>query len=63
MLKVLYGFRMLPSGLYEIPQRKFAQKPTQAICDKKYGFFQQDVAFFKEVAQELGLLPNKNPLM
>lgn len=41
------------------PKESLPKKPTQAICDKKYGFFQQDVAFFKEVAQELGLLPNK----
>lgn len=41
------------------PKESLPKKPTKAICDKKYGFFQQDVTFFKEVAQELGLLPNK----
>jgi dGTPase len=35
------------------------KKPTQNIADKKYGFFQSDAAFFKEVADELGLIPNK----
>jgi len=35
------------------------KKPTQNISDKKYGFFQSDKDFFKEVAEELGLIPNK----
>jgi dGTPase len=41
------------------PKESLPKKPTQDICDKKYGFFQSDVAFFKEVASELGLIPNK----
>lgn len=41
------------------PKESLPKKPTSAICDKKYGFFQQDVFFFQEVAQELGLLVNK----
>lgn len=41
------------------PKESLPKKPTSAICDKKYGFFQQDVSFFQEVAQELGLLINK----
>ncbi|WP_041252104.1 deoxyguanosinetriphosphate triphosphohydrolase [Flavobacterium indicum] len=41
------------------PKESLPKKPTSAICDKKYGFFQQDVSFFQEVAQELGLLVNK----
>ena len=36
------------------------KKPTSKICDKKYGFFQSDAAFFREVADELGLIPNKS---
>ena len=36
------------------------KKPTSKICDKKYGFFQQDKAFFAEVANELGLISNKS---
>ena len=41
------------------PKESLPKKPTKAICDKKYGFFQQDAPFFKEVAQELGLPSNK----
>jgi len=42
------------------PKESLPKKPTSAIADKKYGFFQQDKAFFKEVAEELGLIPNKS---
>ena len=42
------------------PKESLPKKPTKNIADKKYGFFQTDVAFFKEVAQELGLIPNKS---
>jgi dGTPase len=45
---------------YEISKRKFAKKTNQKISDKKYGFFQSDKDFFKEVANELGLIPNKS---
>ena len=41
------------------PKESLPKKPTQNISDKKYGFFQQDKSFFKEVANELGLIPNK----
>lgn len=41
------------------PKESLPKKPTKNIADKKYGFFQQDKAFFKEVADELGLIPNK----
>lgn len=41
------------------PKESLPKKPTSNIADKKYGFFQQDKAFFQEVAQELGMLPNK----
>lgn len=41
------------------PKESLPKKPTTAICDKKYGFFQQDVHFFQEVAHELGLKVNK----
>ena len=41
------------------PKESLPKKPTKAIADKKYGFFQPDKAFFKEVAEELGLIPNK----
>jgi len=42
------------------PKESLPKKPTAKICDKKYGFFQSDAAFFKEVADELGLIPNKS---
>lgn len=42
------------------PKESLPKKPTLNIADKKYGFFQQDKAFFQEVAEELGLLPNKS---
>ena len=42
------------------PKESLPKKPTSNIADKKYGFFQSDEAFFKEVATELGLIPNKS---
>lgn len=42
------------------PKESLPKKPTSKICDKKYGFFQSDAAFFREVADELGLIPNKS---
>ena len=42
------------------PKESLPKKPTQKICDKKYGFFQQDKEFFVEVANELGLISNKS---
>ena len=42
------------------PKESLPKKPTQKICDKKYGFFQQDKEFFAEVANELGLILNKS---
>lgn len=38
------------------PKESLPKKPTSAISDKKYGFFQADRAFVEEVATELGLL-------
>jgi dGTPase len=42
------------------PKESLPKKPTPAIADKKYGFFQSDQSFFQEVAAELGLIPNKS---
>jgi dGTPase len=42
------------------PKESLPKKPTTKICDKKYGFFQSDKAFFTEVADELGLISNKS---
>lgn len=41
------------------PKESLPKKPTKNISDKKYGFFQSDKDFFKEVATELGMIPNK----
>ena len=42
------------------PKESLPKKPTAAISDKKYGFFQGDKEFFAEVASELGMIPNKS---
>lgn len=42
------------------PKESLPKKPTSAIADKKYGFFQSDKAFFQDVAQELGMISNKS---
>ena len=42
------------------PKESLPKKPTRNIADKKYGFFQADAAFFKEAAQDMGLIPNKS---
>jgi dGTPase len=48
-------------GAYmKYPKESLPKKPTSDIADKKYGFFQSDVKFFKEVASELGMISNKN---
>ena len=41
------------------PKESLPKKPTKNISDKKYGFFQSDKEFFKEVADELGMISNK----
>lgn len=47
-------------GAYmKYPKESLPKKPTSDIADKKYGFFQSDVPFFKEVASELGMISNK----
>ena len=38
------------------PKGSLPKQPTTHICDKKYGFFQSEKAFFDEVASDLGLL-------
>ncbi len=47
-------------GAYmKYPKESLPKKPTSDIADKKYGFFQSDVSFFKDVASELGMISNK----
>jgi dGTPase len=42
------------------PKESLPKKPTHQISDKKYGIFQSEAGFFKEVAHELGLIPREN---
>ena len=42
------------------PKESLPHKPTNNIADKKFGVFQSEKAFFKEVADELGLIPTGN---
>lgn len=42
------------------PKESLPKKPTMHIADKKYGVFQSEVAFFKDLADELGLKPTGN---
>lgn len=37
------------------PKESLPKKPSRHIADKKYGVFQSDLTFFKELADELGL--------
>ncbi|RZJ55809.1 MAG: deoxyguanosinetriphosphate triphosphohydrolase [Flavobacterium sp.] len=41
------------------PKESLPKKPTNNIADKKYGFFQSDKIFFQEVAEDMGLISNK----
>ncbi|WP_281235461.1 deoxyguanosinetriphosphate triphosphohydrolase [Flavobacterium gelatinilyticum] len=41
------------------PKESLPKKPTNNIADKKYGFFQLDKVFFQEVAEDMGLIANK----
>lgn len=41
------------------PKESLPKKPTSNIADKKFGFFQTDKEFLKDVAAELGLVANK----
>ncbi|RZJ70150.1 MAG: deoxyguanosinetriphosphate triphosphohydrolase [Flavobacterium sp.] len=41
------------------PKESLPKKPTANIADKKYGFFQAEKDFFMDVANELGLMRNK----
>lgn len=40
------------------PKESLPKKPTKQIADKKYGFFQTERDFFKDVASELGMINN-----
>lgn len=38
------------------PKESLPKKPTPHIADKKFGFFQSEKPFFKEIADDLGLI-------
>jgi len=42
------------------PKESLPKKPTANIADKKYGFFQSDVAAFQDIAKDMGMIPNKS---
>jgi dGTPase len=56
-IRLTYG---VLGAFMKYPKESLPKKPTSNIADKKYGFFQSDKEFFKEVANELGLIPNKS---
>ncbi|WP_298542796.1 dGTP triphosphohydrolase [uncultured Aquimarina sp.] len=41
------------------PKESLPKKPTSHIAHKKFGYFQNESAFFKEVAEEVGLLSHQ----
>ena len=56
---VLGGLRLSYATLgafMKYPKESLPKNPTTHIADKKFGFFQSEKKFFKEVAEELGLL-------
>ncbi|BDW92572.1 dGTPase [Flagellimonas marinaquae] len=40
------------------PKGSLPKRPSKNIVDKKFGFFQSEKAFFHELVEEIGLLPN-----
>ena len=41
------------------PKASLPKKPTPHIAHKKFGYFQNESVFFKEVAEEVGLIPQQ----
>jgi dGTPase len=59
---VLGGLRLTYATLgafMKYPKESLPKRPTSAIADKKYGFFQSDKIIFEEIAKNLGLIHNK----
>ena len=55
------GFRLSYATLgafIKYPKESLPKKPTNQISDKKYGIFQSEIPSFKDVADELGLIPS-----
>jgi len=42
------------------PKESLPVKPTNNVCDKKFGIFQSELQIFNDVFSELGLIINKN---
>lgn len=40
------------------PKESLPKKPTAHVAHKKFGYFQSEKAFFKDIAEEVGLIPN-----
>jgi len=56
---VIGGLRLSYATLgafMKYPKESLPKKPTKHIADKKFGIFQSETNFFKEVADELGLI-------
>jgi len=41
------------------PKESLPKKPTKHVAHKKFGYFQNENAFFEDIAQEVGLLEHK----
>ncbi|KKO05216.1 hypothetical protein LCGC14_0080360 [marine sediment metagenome] len=60
---VLGGLRLSYATLgafMKYPKESLPKKPTNHICDKKFGFFQSEKYIFEEVAKDLGLPTREN---
>ena len=60
---VLGGLRLSFATLgafIKYPKESLPKKPTQDISDKKFGIFQSEIPFFKELVEELGLVESRN---
>ncbi|MGV6846196.1 MAG: deoxyguanosinetriphosphate triphosphohydrolase [Lutibacter sp.] len=44
------------ASFIKYPKESLPKKPTRQIADKKFGVFQNEVSFFKELANEIGLI-------
>ncbi len=56
-LRLSYGTL---GAFIKYPKESLPKKPTRHIADKKYGIFQSELDFFKELATELGLKKTGN---
>ncbi len=60
---VIGGLRLSYATLgafMKYPKESLPKKPSQHICDKKFGYFQTEKNTFDEIAQDLGLIKREN---